>query len=700
ATARSDFLTRLTVLPRLGADVAAAVFLLSPLTDDGVRDAIVGPARAVGFELESAAMIGELAASTRGGDGLPLLQFALATLWESRDAERRIVPAAALAALGGVGGALAGHADRVVDRLLPAERAAACRVMLRLVTAEGARVRREAAELDRSPEGQAALEALVRGRLVVARGEAGGAATYEIAHEVLLTVWGTLRGWMTSDVERRWTLERLERAAREWDRLGRPVDSLWNRRQLAELAASEPDELGPTEAAFATAARRAQRRQLVVRRGAVVVAVVGAVLAYAGVRWQARRTLAERVLVQLGDADRALAAASQRAADLEGARRDALAKFDTIPLDDAHLRIAENAWASHNESAARLSELYRSAELALETALLIDATRSDVRRRFAELLFTRAIAAEREYKRDARDDYLRRLALYDTDGAMRRRWNEPTPLTILSTPSPAVVEVARYDDDAHRRLGAVHSLGRTPVSDALAPGSYLLTISSPRREPVRHPIVVERGAPVHLDIAVPEKVPAGYIYVPAGRFLYGSDDDDRLRTGFLSAQPMHQVSTGSYIIARHEVTFADWIEFLEALDADQRRLRTPNVSYEQGEVRLEHAGGGWRLEIRPAATAADALSAVSGEPLRYRGRNRRTSGDWRRFPVSGVSWEDVIAYAAWLRDTGRLPGARPCNEREWERAARGADDRRYPHADVLDPDDANIDITYGQLADA
>src|SRR6185503_4442821 len=127
ATARSDFLTRLTMLPGLGADVAPAVFLLSPLTDEGVHDAIVGPARAVGFELESAAMISELASSTRGGHGLPLLQFALATLWEARDTERRIVPAAALAALGGVGGALAGHADRVVDQLLPAERAAARR---------------------------------------------------------------------------------------------------------------------------------------------------------------------------------------------------------------------------------------------------------------------------------------------------------------------------------------------------------------------------------------------------------------------------------------------------------------------------------------------------------------------------------------------------------------------------------------------
>src|SRR5262249_4652406 len=54
------------------------------------------------------------------------------------------------------------------------------------------------------------------------------------------------------------------------------------------------------------------------------------------------------------------------------------------------------------------------------------------------------------------------------------------------------------------------------------------------------------------------------------------------------------------------------------------------------------------------------------------------------------------AYVAWLDRSGRVPGARLCDEHEWERAARGADDRLYPHGDVLDPDDANHDATYGR----
>ena len=69
-------------------------------------------------------------------------------------------------------------------------------------------------------------------------------------------------------------------------------------------------------------------------------------------------------------------------------------------------------------------------------------------------------------------------------------------------------------------------------------------------------------------------------------------------------------------------------------------------------------------------------------------------------PVSGISARDAQEYLRWLDQTGRVKGARLCSEREWERAARGADARIFPHGDVLKPGDANHDSTYGRLAAA
>ena len=225
ATVRGDFLGRLGALPGLGDVVPRALHLLRPLGAARLREAIVGPALAKGVQFESEDLIDALVApSVDAPGGLPLLQFALADLWEARDVPRRKIPRAALDAMGGVGGALARHADAVIAALSPLQRVATRRIFGRLVTAEGTRARRPASELFAAQDtaGPPALEALVRGRLLVARdGESAAGPSYEIAHEALLTAWTTLRGWLGSDEEVRALKERLERAASEWLRLGR-----------------------------------------------------------------------------------------------------------------------------------------------------------------------------------------------------------------------------------------------------------------------------------------------------------------------------------------------------------------------------------------------------------------------------------------------------------------------------------------------
>jgi formylglycine-generating enzyme required for sulfatase activity len=184
------------------------------------------------------------------------------------------------------------------------------------------------------------------------------------------------------------------------------------------------------------------------------------------------------------------------------------------------------------------------------------------------------------------------------------------------------------------------------------------------------------------------------IYVPAGRFQFGSADSTEVRRGFLVAAPVHEVQTAAYYIGRYEVTFGQWIEFLDELPLEERRRRTPSSVNPQSSLTLTEIGTArWRLALTPTTRT---YTAETGQRLRYEHRTKRADQDWMKFPVSAVSYNDAVAFAAWLDRTGRVPGARLCDEYEWERAARGADARTFPGGSTLAPDDANIDVTYGR----
>jgi formylglycine-generating enzyme required for sulfatase activity len=140
------------------------------------------------------------------------------------------------------------------------------------------------------------------------------------------------------------------------------------------------------------------------------------------------------------------------------------------------------------------------------------------------------------------------------------------------------------------------------------------------------------------------------------------------------------------------VTFAEWIEFLDELSPDERQRRSPGSNNAASSVALSEIGPRrWRFSLTPTTRT---YTAELGQRLHYEQRTRRADQDWTRFPVSAVSFDDVVAFAAWLDRTRRVPGARLCDEYEWERAARGADGRVFPNGAALAPDDADIDVTY------
>jgi formylglycine-generating enzyme required for sulfatase activity len=141
---------------------------------------------------------------------------------------------------------------------------------------------------------------------------------------------------------------------------------------------------------------------------------------------------------------------------------------------------------------------------------------------------------------------------------------------------------------------------------------------------------------------LPEDELLGFVRIPAGPFTMGSDPSvDPL--AFEIETPQATVDVQTFYIGRYEVTVAQYANFVRAT----------------------------------GHTVVDS-SALEGTP---------------DHPVTGVSWTDALAYARWLDrelrassvtpeglDTLLVDGWRVTlpTEAEWEKAARGTDERVYP----------------------
>jgi len=696
ATVRGDFLTRAAGIPHLGDELSRAIYLLRPLSPAGIREAIVAPAEVMGVRYESPAMVDELVAAGTESS-LPILQFALAELWEARAPAAQVIASEDLRRIGGVSGALARHAEALLAALLPAQRVAAKELLLRLVTIDDTRASLPLSELVRGHEdSRLALEALVRGRLLVVREDDHGTLC-EIAHEALIRDWGNLRRWLDEATEIRELRHRLELAATDWERLGRPRTALWSAAQLAEASSLDRSALRTHKVEFLAASERAAARGRLLRIALAIAIPVALASTYGFVRLQAEAELQARVDARLGEAEAGLARAEASLEELLAARASAFEQYDAGADEPAR-----TAWRAA-KAAARAADLeLGSAGRELERALTLDPSRADVRARLGDALLARAELAAQQRDEPRVLELVERLSLYDEGGERIARWNAPARVSITTSPPGAEIElVEQLLDEAGRRVASPpRSLGQSPISALELPrGSYLVQLTVAGRPPVAYPVALERGESLSISVEVPEAhaIPAGLAYVPAGRFLVGCSDET-LCDVFYNSVPLHQTTTDAFLIARHEVTYGEWIAFIEAAPLAQHAELTPRVDQSFVAVSLAPLErGGWELVFPREGHAARARI---GEPLAFAGRDRRRSQDWLRMPVLSITFEQASAYLHWLDRTGRVPGARFCHDREWERAGRGADARLYPHGDHLEPDDVNIDTTYGKETDA
>ena len=168
------------------------------------------------------------------------------------------------------------------------------------------------------------------------------------------------------------------------------------------------------------------------------------------------------------------------------------------------------------------------------------------------------------------------------------------------------------------------------------------------------PAVATREAQAPSPIRVVNDGHGDYVFVPAGPFSMGSDDDlDR-------EAPAHDVDLDAFYISKFEVTNREW-----------RRFRD-DPGYDDPEF--------W-----PGGRVMPRDQVPYWTQPNNHGGGTPNSDD---YPVIGVNWDAATAYCSWLSaKTGkryRLP-----TEAEWEKAARGTDGRRFPFGDAMDRTRAN-----------
>ena len=297
---RADFYAHCAQVPELVPWLQDSQVLITAMTPDQRRQAIVGPAESVGLQIEPG--LAELLVAEASGESLPQLAHVLRRTFAHR--RGRALTVEGYRATGGIAQAVATTADAVYDALNEADQRLLRRLMVSLVAVvDGAedtrrRVPREqllGASAQARRDGDRVLCQLIAQRLVTAEDE-----TYMLSHEALIRAWPRLKGWLSQDRDGLRLHRELSHRAHAWQRHGRDPGSLyagvelelarrWVTQHADHLQDVERDfyhaSLAAEKAAQAAtdAQHRTRRRQLRIVSALLALAVTAGLLA-----WQQR----------------------------------------------------------------------------------------------------------------------------------------------------------------------------------------------------------------------------------------------------------------------------------------------------------------------------------------------------------------------------------------------------------------------------
>ena len=201
---------------------------------------------------------------------------------------------------------------------------------------------------------------------------------------------------------------------------------------------------------------------------------------------------------------------------------------------------------------------------------------------------------------------------------------------------------------------SVGTVGQTPLRLEANAGTYFLRLEASGYKPRETQIEVKANTeqPIQFELErIIEALRAGTIqrrgkdnaemvYIPAATFTMGDTHGD----GYGDEKPPHQVTLPAFWLDRTEVTNTQFARFIQAGNTAQ---------------------GNWSSEY------------ASGKD---------------QHPVVTVTWYDVVAYCRWADK--RLP-----TEAEWEYAARGTDNRKYPWGNAWEDNRARFSGNQGSFGE-
>ena len=310
-TMRSDFEEYITKIGKLQELYAASNIRVTPLSAAELREAIVQPAEPIGLKFEDG-IVDQLVHEVLGEPGgLPLLQFTLRKLWDSR--RQNLVTWDAFHELVSCREALTRAADQVYNELSPPDQERAKRIFLKLVRPSTGAASTAGVEIfytgvevfnNRLPRAQLYIAGEVHthidqvlakfldaGLLRETETDVPGEAKIEVAHEALIRHWKTLNSWLIEARVKIGDRLRFADAAKLWDKRHRDPSVLLSGTLLE--AAQRFEDLTPLEQEFIKKSAYRQRGWKLVGLVALLIAAAFLAFLYLAFKFRGEKIKAE-----------------------------------------------------------------------------------------------------------------------------------------------------------------------------------------------------------------------------------------------------------------------------------------------------------------------------------------------------------------------------------------------------------------------